>query len=114
MVANVIFNGDLGYVIASIVTGVFGVYLARQSKRIHKEVRTNHGQRAGERIERLNEDVEVIKRLMVTKFDLADHAEHDIEVASQIHQDAKRAQKYNEETRAILLAAISRGNHEKD
>jgi hypothetical protein len=102
-----------GYIISAVITGGFGVFLAWQNRRLHKEVRTNHGKRNGERMEELGDDVSQIKRTMVTGQDLRDHADHDLIVARQLSDADAAAQKYAEETRAILLAAINGGQHGK-
>lgn len=94
-----------GYIIAAVVSGGFSLLaIWYQGNKIHREVRTNHGKRAGERLEQLSDDVAQIKRTMVTQQDLQDHAAHDIEVANDL-------KKQNLDTRDIVLAAIQVGGN---
>lgn len=92
-------SSAFGYIISAVITGCFGIFLAWQNNRLHREVKTNHGKRAGLRLEELGDDVAQIKRTMVTQQDLQEHAEHDMEVAEALAKDTK-------ETREIILAAI--------
>lgn len=54
------------------------------AKKTHKEVQTNHGKRQGQRIEDLGVDMAWVRSQMVTKQELAEHAEHDVEVAKEL------------------------------
>jgi hypothetical protein len=90
---------DWGYIFSAIITGFFGLFIAWQNNRLHKEVKTNHGKRAGQRLEELGDDVAQIKRTMVTQQDLQEHSDHDVIVAAELAKNDR-------ETRDIILAAI--------
>ena len=96
-------TGDLGYIISALITGCFGLLITWQNRRLHREVKTNHGVRAGARLEQLGDDVAQIKRTMVTQQDLADHAEHDKEIAAQLF-------KRTDDNREIIIAILGGKN----
>ncbi len=88
---------EMAVVLAATVAAVPGCLAAWTSRRTHREIKTNHGVRAGQRIEDLTDDVAQIKRTMVTNTDLENHAAYDVEVAGELaylveqkHQDILR------------------------
>lgn len=105
----------MGYVLSALITGIFGIVIVllqiratRATKDIHDEVRTNHGIRAGQRLEDLGVDVaelqSYVKEKLVTKDELQAHADADVLVAEKLTAA-------NMETRTILLSAIQmKGN----
>lgn len=90
---------DLGPVVVSVVTGVFGCIIVWLQVRNGSRIKTNHGKTIGQHIESLGDTVAQIQRTMVTQQDLAEHAAHDIAVADDLRKEGR-------ETRDILLAAI--------
>lgn len=81
----------LGSVAVAVVAGVFGVWNIRETRRgtsaVHDEVKTNHGLRAGEYLERvadlgvsmevLTAEVRALGQRMATREQLDSHTEED-------------------------------------
>ncbi len=72
--------------IAAVPATIAGLAAWRASRATHDEVRTNHGVRAGERIEALGDDVLWLKEHVVTKNELADHARSDLNFQRRIER----------------------------
>ena len=92
-------DGNFAAVLVALTTGIPASIAAIATLRTHREVRTNHGIRNGQRIEDLGDDMAFVRRTMVTKLELSEHAEHDVEVARELAAHV-------EDTKQELLAAI--------
>lgn len=46
---------DIGLIVSAIVTGIFGLFIAWQNNRLHRAIKTNHGKRPGEYLEKISE-----------------------------------------------------------
>lgn len=95
--------GVAAAIVASVPATIGSLAAWRSANKTHNEVRTNHGVRAGSRIESLGDDMAFLRRVVVTKDDLREHADHDVEVATALAESV-------ETTKQELLEAIESRN----